>query len=136
MELNFFTLLTPTLTFILYLIICTVTTPGAVSAMVKFAPVELSSSPGSHSSSTAMDGITHHGHDGRASSATNTPITNLPITPAAILAAAKPASSNLYKKPMLPLVNGFQQVRNMLKVYVCMYVCSICKSIYYVNYAI
>ena len=110
MELKFFTL-APTLTFTLYLIICTVTTPGAVGAMV--------TSPGSHSSSTAMDEITHHGHDGRASSATN-PITNLPITPAAILAAAKPASSNLFKKPMLP---GFQQVRNMLKVYVCMYVC-------------
>ena len=119
MELKFFTLAL-TLTITLFLIICTVTTPGAVSAMVKFAPVELLSSPGSHSSSTAIGGITHHGHDGRASSVTNTPITNLPITPAAILAAAKPASSNLYKKPMLPLVNGFQQVRNMHKVYVCM----------------
>jgi hypothetical protein len=111
MKLKFFTL-APTITFTLYLIICTVTTPGAVGAMV--------TAPGSHSSSTAMDGITHHGHDGSASSVTNTPITNLTITPAAILAAAKPASSNLYKKPMLPLVNGFQQVRNMLKVYVCM----------------
>jgi hypothetical protein len=111
MELKFFTL---TLTFTLYLIICTVTTPGAAGAMV--------TSPGSQSSSIAMDGITHHGHAGRPSSVTNTPITNLPITPAATLAAAKPASSNQYKKPMLPPVNGFQQVRNMLKVYVCMYV--------------